>query len=136
MPTNSATKTIYLKDYQAPLFSIESVELNFDLQKEQTIVTNKMRVRRSQKTTPEQPLHLDGRQLELLKVTLDDKILSPDLYEVDAGSLTINGLPQEFVLEIVTGIDPTKNTSLEGLYASGAMFCSQCEPHGFSCITS
>ncbi len=135
MTTNSAAKTIYLKDYRAPLFSIESVELNFDLQKEQTIVTNKMRVRRALKATSVPPLRLDGRQLKLIKVTLDDKILSPDQYEVKTGSLTINGLPQEFVLEIVTGIDPSKNTSLEGLYASGAIFCSQCEPHGFSCIT-
>ena len=44
-------------------------------------------------------------------------------------------MPDSFVLEAVTEIAPAKNTALEGLYQSGGMFCTQCEPEGFRHIT-
>ncbi len=128
-------KTIYLKDYQPPQFFIESVELNFDLQQELTIVTNKMQLKRPSDTKLQPPLRLDGRKLKLSKVILDGTTLTQDQFRVDAEHLTIDQLPQEFTLEIITEIQPDKNTSLEGLYASSSMFCTQCEPHGFSRIT-
>jgi aminopeptidase N len=40
-----------------------------------------------------------------------------------------------FVLECVTVIKPQDNTSLEGLYKSRTMFCTQCEAEGFRKIT-
>ncbi|MFB1000113.1 MAG: aminopeptidase N, partial [Colwellia sp.] len=41
----------------------------------------------------------------------------------------------EFILTIVTEIDPLNNTSLEGLFKSGGAFCTQCEAEGFRRIT-
>ncbi|HAV79093.1 MAG TPA: aminopeptidase N, partial [Erythrobacter sp.] len=38
-------------------------------------------------------------------------------------------------LEIVTVIDPSANSQLMGLYASGGMLCTQCEAEGFRRIT-
>ena len=36
-----------------------------------------------------------------------------------------------FTWEAEVRIDPTTNTSLEGLYTSGGMYCTQCEAEGF-----
>ena len=44
-------------------------------------------------------------------------------------------VPDRFTLEIVSEISPAANTALEGLYQSGGMFCTQCEPEGFRRIT-
>ncbi|MCD6429708.1 MAG: aminopeptidase N [Deltaproteobacteria bacterium] len=135
MANNSSPETIYLKDYQPPAFSVESIKLHFALHQERTLVTNTMQLKRAPGTTTERPLRLNGRQLELLKVSLDDNLLNPDQYSVDPEGLIIGDLPAEFSLEIVTAVNPKSNTSLEGLYASGSMLCTQCEAHGFSRIT-
>ena len=37
-------KTIYLKDYQPPVFLIPEVNLHFDLKEERTLVTNQMKL--------------------------------------------------------------------------------------------
>ena len=135
MTNSSPSATIYLKDYQPPAFLVESIKLHFSLQPERTLVTNTMRLKRAAETSAEQPLRLDGHQLELIKVILDDKILVPDQYRVDPEGLIVENPPEKFTLEIVTALNPKGNTSLEGLYASGSMFCTQCEAHGFSRIT-
>ncbi|MEA3333282.1 MAG: aminopeptidase N [Pseudomonadota bacterium] len=135
MTNNTQSETIYLKDYQPPTFLVKSINLHFSLQQEQTLVTNTMRLERAAATTKEQPLRLDGRQLELIKVILDGRLLAADQYSVDPEGLVLEKNPAEFTLEIVTALNPKGNTSLEGLYASGSMFCTQCEAHGFSRIT-
>ena len=133
--SNSQNQTIYLKDYQPPTFLVESIKLQFTLHQERTLVTNTMQFKRAPETSTAMPLRLDGRRMELLKVTLDDKLLDSDQYSVDPEGLVIEHPPTKFTLEIVTAINPKNNTSLEGLYASGSMFCTQCEAHGFSRIT-
>ncbi|HEV8681034.1 MAG TPA: aminopeptidase N, partial [Stellaceae bacterium] len=45
------------------------------------------------------------------------------------------GVPDSFVLDIETRINPERNTQLSGLYISGGNFCTQCEPEGFRRIT-
>ncbi len=135
MSNNKIPGTIYLKDYQAPQFLVDSVDLNFVIGQISTTVSNKMRVCRAPDTSREQPLRLEGRQLTLIKIVLNDLEMDQNQYQVDSESLTILQLPQEFSLEIITEVHPDRNTSLEGLYASGSMFCTQCEPHGFSRIT-
>jgi len=135
MADNSLAKTIYLKDYQPPAFLVESLKLHFSLDQERTLVTNTMQLKRAPKVTNNPPLRLDGRQLELLRVTLDGNLLDSGRYSVDPEGLVIENLPTKFTLEIVTAVNPKSNTSLEGLYASGSMLCTQCEAHGFSRIT-
>ena len=44
-------------------------------------------------------------------------------------------MPERFTLEIITRIQPEKNTALEGLYVSNHIFCTQCEAEGFRKIT-
>ncbi|MGL4458924.1 MAG: aminopeptidase N, partial [Plesiomonas shigelloides] len=56
-------------------------------------------------------------------------------YQQDSHSLTINGLPAECELTIITRFSPAKNTALSGLYQSGEALCTQCEAEGFRRIT-
>ena len=51
------------------------------------------------------------------------------------GQLLIAQPPPVCTLETVSRIYPAANTALEGLYCSGAIFCTQCEPEGFRRIT-
>ncbi len=135
MTRQQRPQTIYLKDYQPPQFLVETVALDFALEQKSTIVRNRMRLSRAPGTPAAASLRLDGRRLELVAITLDGHTLAAESYQVEAESLTISRLPDNFTLEITTQINPAANTALEGLYASGAMFCTQCEPHGFSRIT-
>ena len=125
-------RAIHLADYRAPDFRIESVHLDFALEPEATKVTSRMIVA---KNGPGGDLRLDGENQKLLSVTLDGRALGAGEYRLDDKSLTIPGAPDHFTLEVVSQIAPAANTALEGLYQSGGMFCTQCEPEGFRRIT-
>jgi aminopeptidase N len=56
-------------------------------------------------------------------------------YRLDAESLTLADVPDAFSLQVVTRLQPQLNTSLEGLYKSRTMYCTQCEAEGFRKIT-
>ncbi len=133
---DSQAKSIYLKDYQVPDFLIDNTELHFQLGEAATLVRAKLTLRRNPKATNQgAALVLNGQELELKRLLLDGKVLSSDSYEVDSDSLTIKSVPDSFILESVTIIKPQENTSLEGLYKSQKMYCTQCEAEGFRKIT-
>ena len=125
-------EAIYLKNYTKPSFAINDVQLTFELFEEETIVTNVMKFLKLDNVTD---LQLHAEDLELLEVSLDDVTLSEENYTVDAESLKISDVGESFTLKIVNKIYPHKNTELEGLYKSGDIFCTQCEPEGFRRIT-
>ena len=68
-------------------------------------------------------------------VFLNDRALSDSEFSVDAESLWIPDVPEQFTLQIETFTKPQQNTSLEGLYKSSGNFCTQCEAQGFRKIT-
>ena len=123
----------YLSDYQVSNFSIKSVDLTFELADTTTIVTNKMVIKRVNKHVTQ--LVLDGEQLKLVSLNINQKPLAENSYQTSATQLTIDINVDEFILTIVTEIDPLNNTSLEGLFKSGGAFCTQCEAEGFRRIT-
>ncbi|MFV8816457.1 aminopeptidase N [Haliea sp. E17] len=126
---------IYLKDYSAPAFLINRTELHFELGEEETLVHARLHLLRSPEHAGQAPLELQGQNLELVSVGVDFDELSPDQYRVDEDSLVIDKVPEQFVLKTTTRIRPQDNTSLEGLYKSSGMFCTQCEAEGFRKIT-
>ena len=128
-------KEIFLKDYQEPNFWIKKTDLIFDLYEDHTIVTSTIHIVRNTNVSPSAALRLNGQDMELVSVSLNNKLLSGDEYECDDESLTIAGLDEDNILHCVTKIDPKNNTSLEGLYKSQSMFCTQCEAEGFRKIT-
>ena len=121
----------YLKDYQAPHFSIEHTELTFDLQPLQTQVNALLTLKRVGDSNA--PLVLDGIDLTLISLSVEGEELTD--YKIINQQLIINNLPDECQLSIVTQTSPQTNTSLEGLYLSGGAYCTQCEAQGFRKIT-
>ncbi|QUM76496.1 aminopeptidase N [Moritella sp. 24] len=121
----------HLKDYTAPNYFIDSIDLDFDLHDTKTKVVSINKVRRS--GNHNDPLILDGVDLTLLSVAIDGHNI--DNYLVKDNQLIISDLPPECVLIIETEVNPQANTSLEGLYKSADAFCTQCESEGFRKIT-
>jgi aminopeptidase N len=142
---DAQAKTIYLKDYQLPAFVIELTELHVELGETATHVRSRLHVRRNAELlgNAHDSLRLDGQDMQLVWVKLNDQTLSEQHYSTDDESLTIHGLEallgpaidSGFVLACETLIKPQENTSLEGLYKSQKMFCTQCEAEGFRKIT-
>jgi aminopeptidase N len=128
-------RPIRLKDYRAPDWLIETVELDVSLDPTATVVRSKLRVKPNNAGTPA-PLVLDGEELKLRSLTLDGKPLPAEAFVATPDRLTIAQPPhQAFTLEIETAIDPIANTQLMGLYRAGSTYCTQCEAEGFRRIT-
>ncbi|WP_444932394.1 aminopeptidase N [Microbulbifer sp. SSSA002] len=133
---DSQPKTIYLKDYQVPDYLVDTTKLHFELEPKATLVKSRLSIRRNpQAGAGLPPLVLDGVELELLSVAVDGVPLSAEDYQVLPEGLSIPVSKAEFLLEIQNRINPEDNTSLEGLYLSNDMYCTQCEAEGFRKIT-
>ena len=129
-------QTIYLKDYRPPQFLIDTVDLHIDLAEEWTTVKAELNFRRNPASAENsKTLVLNGHKMELMAVILDNVELTQDQYQVDESQLTINDVPEKFVLSTEVRIQPQNNTELEGLYKSSKLFCTQCESEGFRKIT-
>uniref|UniRef100_A0A0E0LY10 Protein DETOXIFICATION n=1 Tax=Oryza punctata TaxID=4537 RepID=A0A0E0LY10_ORYPU len=164
-PEMDLPKEIFLKEYKKPDYLFDSVNLQFQLGEDKTIVTSKIAVSPGTEGTSS-PLTLHGRDLKLLSIKVNGKdlkviechfytyissmiqacftaelnlqtcLLISEGYTVDSRHLTVSRPPGgTFNLEIVTEIYPQLNTSLEGLYKSTGNFCTQCEAEGFRKIT-
>jgi aminopeptidase N len=123
--------TINLKNYQMPAFTINTVDLNFELYDDHALVHNKMKLTRQH----EGALYLYGNELELISIHLNGLKLESFAYTLDEDGLIIEQCADEMVLDIVTRIRPQENTQLSGLYRSNQLFCTQCEAEGFRRIT-
>ena len=134
--TETAHHTIYRNDYTAPDYRIDSIDLCFELGDDTTVVTSRLALRAAYDLSRgARPLLLNGKNILLRGVTLDGVPLDQSCYSVTDELLTLPELPPVCTLEVVTELRPQDNTSLEGLYRSSGMFCTQCEAEGFRAIT-
>lgn len=122
-------KKIYLRDYQAPSFSISQAHLSFQIFSDYTLVKSELKFH---KELDHPDLILNGEDLELISVKVNDQVWS---YDKTEKHLTILNTPQAFTLKIENKIFPQNNTNLEGLYQSGPFLTTQCEPESFRKIT-
>ncbi len=126
-------------DYLPPSFTIEDVNLCFTLSESDTLVESLLKIKRLD--TDSNVLTLDGEQLELISVLINENELLKDKdYSVSDKGLQIHideaqMSDETFELTIKNKINPISNTSLEGLYFSNNSFCTQCEAEGFRKIT-
>lgn len=131
----------YLKDYTAPTFQIPATKLHFDFRTEGANdfcrVTSTLKLQRRPGSQNENggDLWLDGVELELEEIKLNGQILQVTAFERNDKGIKLLKPPDEFVLETRVKLEPKKNTALEGLYGSGAVALTQCEPQGFRRIT-
>jgi aminopeptidase N len=132
-----AITPIRLHEYRHPAWAVDTVELEVDLGIDTTDITSKLTLRHD----PEQtlPLRLDGEGLELLAITLDGQALDAKSYRYENSVLEVDGACDGSVLETRVRVRPAANTTLEGLYLSGAretgFLLTQCEAEGFRHIT-
>lgn len=136
-PNISKPKKIYLKDYQKNDYLIEHVDLTFDLDPEKTKVTSKVvyKYQPKEKAKTQAPLKLNGENLNLIEVKLNDQKLSEKDYSLTEEHLVLDPQQEKFTLTIQTEINPKANHTLEGLYISQGIFCTQNEAEGFRRIT-
>ncbi|WP_394781989.1 aminopeptidase N [Undibacterium sp.] len=126
--------TVYRKDYIAPGFWVDTVEMGFDLDPLATHVATRITMRRNHDSS-EKDVVLFGEALKLLQLRINGVNVKRSAYTVQNGTLRISNVPDEFTLDIETLIQPAKNTSLSGLYVSNNNFFTQCEAEGFRKIT-
>ncbi|RJX30384.1 MAG: aminopeptidase N [Oxalobacter sp.] len=132
--SNETSQTIYRRDYRAPDYQVDTVEIGFDLDPTQTHVANRMTLVRSLASTATEIL-LHGNGLKLAQLRMNGIKLGKKDYVIEEDNLRIFNAPEQATLEIETVIRPAKNTSLMGLYVSSGNFFTQCEAEGFRKIT-
>ena len=81
-------KNIYLKDYQAPDFYIEETDLNVCLFEDESFVEARLKIKRNPSSNnPNAALQLNGKELELLELRLNGKILLKSEFRQDDETL-------------------------------------------------
>lgn len=124
--------TIYRGNYRPFDWSIPEIHLDFQLDTEKTKIISKLTIERRGAEPAPLLLRGDGLQLGALRVDgadwADWRMVGDDLL-IDLGDRSAA------IVEIETEINPSANTQLMGLYASGGMLCTQCEAEGFRRIT-
>ena len=128
---------VHLADYRPTDFVLERVDLTFDLHPTETKVEARLIFHRREGIDPKAPLVLDGDELVLSGLLLDQTELPAEHYTATPDSLTVRDLPEStpFELTITTIINPEANTQLMGLYRTSGVYCTQCEAEGFRRIT-
>ena len=126
-------QTIRLEDYTPASYLISSVALDFNLHPSKTTVTSKIEFTANPAAST-RTLRLDGADMTLnwAKINGNPVELNPDETGVD---LPAHLLGEGFTWECEVEINPEANTSLDGLYMSNGMYCTQCEAEGFRRIT-
>ncbi|WEX87676.1 aminopeptidase N [Sinorhizobium garamanticum] len=136
MRTNTG-QTIHLENYRPTDFVLERVDLTFELDPKETKVEARLIFHRREGVSPAAPLVLDGDELRMTGLLLDQVDIPPTLFEATDDTLTIRGLPETapFEITVTTLLSPETNTKLMGLYRTNNVYCTQCEAEGFRRIT-
>lgn len=128
-------KTTYLKDYQPPLYRVDTIDLVFDLHEDFTTVRSVMQISANGHDGETHPIVLQGGDLQLVSVAVEGVTLKEGEYQLTPETLTLPPSGREVEVETVVQIKPQENTTLMGLYKSSGNFCTQCESEGFRRIT-
>ncbi len=122
--------TIRLAEYRPPDWLVPTIALRFELDGKRTRVHATLNVVRNGDHSA--PLELDGEDLTLISVAVDGAAVTP---EVTSRGIALALAGDRATITTVVEIDPSANTVLSGLYASGGNLCTQCEAEGFRRIT-
>ncbi len=115
------------EDYRPPDWLVPDIALDFDLAAGQTRVVATLTVVRN--GDHDHPLVLDGDELVPLGVSVDGRV--SETWSLRDGSLVVPIVGDTATVTTEVALDPSANTQLMGLYASGGLLCTQCEAQGF-----
>ena len=128
---DASPTTIYLEDYAPFPFRVKNVHLTFQLDPLKTRVISLVEFEPISSAVQNE-LFLHGEDLRLIWAKIDGTAVSP---QITKGGLSVQVPSAGFIWECEVEIAPQNNTSLEGLYMSNGMYCTQCEAEGFRKIT-
>ncbi|MEA1072150.1 aminopeptidase N [Sphingomonas sp. LY160] len=125
-PPSPEHVAIHRKDYRPPDWWVPDVALDFALDGEKSRVRSTLTVTRNGEH--DRPLRLAGDELTPLSVTVDG---GEARWRMDGDALVIDIAGDSATVETEVELNPSANTHLMGLYASGGNLCTQCESEGF-----
>jgi len=128
------SKYIKLEDYKVFDYEIPEIFLDFVIKKEAVNITTKLKLIKKNHFTKN--LILDGRDIHIKKILIDDFLLEEKYYTKHRNNLIIKNINKDdFFLKIEGIIKPKENTSLLGMYESNGIITTQCEAEGFRRIS-
>jgi len=129
MLDHAAPVPIKRSSYIKPHIAIDAVHLTIRLFDDRAVVICRLETSRLDDST--KPLTLfGGKGMALDRIVVDGAPLDASQFDTAQGEIQVE-VGANSVVETTTTIHPHENTSLEGLYLSGDMLCTQCEPEGF-----
>ena len=131
MEARSASAPIRRQDYSPLAWQVQKTDLTVQIFDDHARVAVTMTLRNAPEAESTAPLFLNGRALTFVSAETEAGPLPDSCVEVRDDGLVITGLKSGDKLTVTSICDPFSNTALEGLYASGDMICTQCEPEGF-----
>ena len=125
---------IKLDDYKLFDYEIPNIFLDFIIEEERVIVKTELKL--IKKNTKTNTLILDGLEILVKKIYLDESLLEEKYYSIQKKRLLIHSIHNEtFTLKIEGTIKPKDNVSLLGMYESNGIITTQCEAEGFRRIS-
>ena len=132
--SETENKLVRREDYRPFPFNIDSVDLDFVLDAEATLVTTSMIVT-PKAGTAHSDLLLDASELAFERLFINGVEVDDTHYTLTSTSLTVPGITSQARLTVINRFSPARNTALSGIYMSHGAFMSQCESQGFRRIT-
>jgi len=131
---NNNSRYVKLEDYKVFDYEIPEIFLDFVIKKNVVNVTTKLKLVKKNKNTKN--LILDGTDILIKKIFIDESLLEEEYYKQQKNNLKIKNINKDnFLLKIEGIIKPKENTSLLGMYESNGIITTQCEAEGFRRIS-
>ena len=128
------SRYVKLEDYKVFDYEIPEIFLDFVIKQNAVNVTTKLKLLKKNKYT--RNLILDGTDILIKKIFIDDSLLEEEHYKQKTNNLKIKNINKgSFLLTIEGIIKPKENTSLLGMYESNGIITTQCEAEGFRRIS-
>ncbi len=134
--SNKEIKKEYIKleDYKLFDYEIPNIFLDFIIEDKKVIVRTELKL--IKKNISSNTLILDGIDIIVNKIYLDDSPLNEKYYSIQKNRLLIkSSFNNSFTLKIEGIIKPKENVSLLGMYESNGIITTQCEAEGFRRIS-
>ena len=129
MSGHAELQPILRSSYIKPQINIDSVNLTVKVFDDRAVVTCLLKTSRN--IDSDAPLILyGGKGMALDRIIVDGNVLDASSFDTSLGEIAVQ-IGENSTVETTTTINPFENTTLEGLYLSGDMLCTQCEPEGF-----
>jgi len=143
MAKTDQPQAIFLKDYQPSEFLIEETKLRFIFEAQVCFVESQLTLKENPSVAHQtQTLFLHGEGFETEWIALSGQRLTEQQWTNEKNGIRIQlsnikgfNRSEPFTFSARTRLEPSKNLALEGLFASGGKYLTQCEPEGFRRIT-